>query len=89
MRYLFITFMRKHGGQIDEMVKVNKKIRPSDLTSCNVIMDFAKREVIKCVIEGENKNTHFDLMEEYYKRVYPALISQLKKEAPITATEQQ
>lgn len=87
MRYLFVSFLRKSGGQIDEMVKVNKKIRPADLNSCNVILDFANREVVKCVIEGKTLDTSFDKMEEYYKRVYPALISQLNKEAPITANE--
>lgn len=87
MRYLFVSFLRKTGGQIDEMVKVNKKIRPADLNSCNVILDFANREVVKCVIEGKTLDTSFDKMEEYYKRVYPALISQLNKEAPITANE--
>lgn len=87
MRYLFVSFLRKSGGQIDEMVKVNKKIRPADLNSCNVILDFATREVVKCVVEGKTLDTSFDKMEEYYKRVYPALISQLNKEAPITANE--
>ena len=87
MRYLFVSFLRKSGGQIDEMVKVNKKIRPADLNSCNVILDCANREVVKCVIEGKTLDTSFDKMEEYYKRVYPALISQLNKEAPITANE--
>jgi len=87
MRYLFVSFLRKTGGQIDEMVKVNKKVRPADLNSCNIILDFANREVVKCVIEGKALDTSFDKMEEYYKRVYPALISQLKKEAPITANE--
>jgi len=87
MRYLFVSFLRKTGGQIDEMVKVNKKVRPADLNSCNVILDFANREVVKCVIEGKTLDTSFDKMEEYYKRVYPALISQLNKEAPITANE--
>lgn len=87
MRYLFVSFLRKTGGQIDEMVKVNKKVRPADLNSCNIILDFANREVVKCVIEGKTLDTSFDKMEEYYKRVYPALISQLNKEAPITANE--
>lgn len=87
MRYLFVTFIRKTNGQIDEMVKVNKKVRPSDISSCNIILDFAKNEVVKCVIEGKNMDTSFDRMEEYYKKVYPALIAQLKKEAPITANE--
>lgn len=85
MRYLLITFFRKPGGQIDEMIKVAKKVRPSDLSSCNVIIDYATKKVEKCVIEGQIRDTDFHRMNNYYKQVYPALIAQLEKEAPITA----
>ena len=53
MRYLLITFMRKPGGQIDEQVAVSKKVKPSDLQTCNVILDYAKKKVDKCVIYKE------------------------------------
>ena len=43
MRYFLITFMRKPGGQIDEQVTVAKKIKPSDLQTCNVILDYARQ----------------------------------------------
>ena len=45
MRYFLITFMRKPGGQIDEQVTVAKKVKPSDLQTCNVILDYAKKKV--------------------------------------------
>ena len=73
MRYLLIQFIRKPNGQIDEHVKVAK----------NVILDFGTSSVVKCVIEGGNHDTTFDQMCSYYKRIYPALIEQLEKEAPI------
>lgn len=85
MRYFLITFFRKANGQIDEMVKVSKKIRPSDLTSCNVIIDYANKIVEKCVVEGKQLDTNFDNLNNYYRHVYPALIAQLEKEAPIQA----
>lgn len=87
MRYLLITFMRKPGGQIDEMVAVSKKIKPADLQTCNVILDYANRKVEKCVIEGKKVDSDFDKMNEYYKKVYTNLIDQLEKEAGITAKE--
>ena len=40
MRYLLIVFLRKPNGQIDEQVSISKRIRPADLQTCNVIMDF-------------------------------------------------
>ena len=80
-----IQFIRKPGGQIDELVNVSRKIRNSDITTKNVILDYAERKVEKCVIEGNNHDTSFEKMDAYYKRIYPKLIEQLEKEAPIEA----
>ena len=79
MRYLLIVFVRKANGQIDEQVSISKRIRTADLQTCNVILDFAKKKVEKCVVEGKVVDTDWDKMIEYYKRVYPTLIDQLEK----------
>jgi len=84
MRYLLITFMRKPNGQIDEQVAVAKKVKPSDFQTCNVILDYAKKKIDKCVIEGKALDREWDKMHEYYVRIYPNLIAQLEKEASIT-----
>lgn len=84
MRYLLITFNRKTGGQIDEQVTVAKRVKPVDKQTCNVILDYGTKKVEKCVIEGKVVDTDFERMNEYYKRIYPALIHQLEREAPIT-----
>jgi hypothetical protein len=85
MRYLLITFMRKPNGQIDEQVAVAKKVKPSDYQTCNVILDYAKKKVDKCVIEGKSLDREWIMMHEYYVKIYPNLIAQLEKEATITA----
>jgi hypothetical protein len=87
MRYLLITFMRKPGGQIDELVAVGKKVKPADLQTCNVIIDYAQKKILKCVIEGKVVDTDFERMDAYYKKVYPNLIDQLEKEALISQNE--
>jgi hypothetical protein len=79
MRYLLITFMRKPGGQIDEQVTISKRVKTSDLQTVNVIIDYAKKTVDKCVIEGKVVDTDFDRMNDYYKRIYPSLVNQLEK----------
>ena len=79
--------MRKPGGQIDEQVAVGKRIKPADIQTCNVIIDYADKKVLKCVIEGKLVETDFEKMDAYYKQVYPNLISQLEKEALITKGE--
>ena len=84
MRYLLISFLRRRGGQIDEMVSTAKRVRTSDIENANVILDFADNKVVKCLIEGKPHPTDFDKMRDYYNRVYPNLIEQLEREASIT-----
>jgi len=88
MRYLLVSFFRRKGGQIDEMVKVSKRIQESDISTSNVIIDYADKKVEKCVIEGKKVDTDFNKMHEYYKKIYPTLINQLEKEAVITKNQQ-
>ena len=84
MRYLLVSFLRKRAGQIDEMVSVTKRVRTSDMNNANVIIDFADKKVVKCVIEGKDHDTTFDKMRDYYARIYPNLVEQLEREAAIT-----
>ena len=88
MRYLLISFLRKRAGQIDEMVSVSKRVRTSDMNNANVILDFADKKVLKCIIEGQNHDTTFEKMRDYYNRVYPNLIEQLEREAHIEKDKQ-
>lgn len=83
MRYLLISFLRKRAGQIDEMVSVSKRVRTSDMTNANVILDFADKKVVKCIIEGKNHDTTFEKMRDYYVKIYPNLVEQLEREAHI------
>jgi hypothetical protein len=87
MRYLLITFFRKPGGQIDEQVGTSKKLKATDRQMCNVILDFANKKVEKCVIEGKVVDMDWDKVNQYYKKIYPAIIAQLEKEADITSKE--
>lgn len=76
---MLIQFLKKPNGQIDEQVGFSKKIRTIDQQTCNVILDFKERKVLKCVIEGKVTPTTFEKMHEYYRGVYPQLIEQLEK----------
>ena len=79
MRYLLIMYVRKANGQIDEQVSISKRVRTSDIQTCNVIMDFSKKKIDKCVVEGKVVDTSWDKMIEYYRKIYPTLIDQLEK----------
>ena len=54
MRYLLVSFFRRKGGQIDEMVKVSKRIQESDISTSNVIIDYADKKVEKCVFSSDD-----------------------------------
>jgi hypothetical protein len=54
------------------------------MKDANVILDFATNKIVKCVIEGKNHDTTFEKMRDYYEKIYPNLIQQLEREAPIT-----
>jgi hypothetical protein len=70
------------------MINVSKRVRTSDTTNSNVILDFAEKEIVKCVIEGKPHDTTFEKMRDYYYKVYPQLVEQLEKEAHITAIQE-
>ncbi len=85
MRYMLISFFRKPNGAIDEQVTVSKRIKPADQQMSNIILDFAEKKVMKSVIEGQVLDTTWDKMYTYYQKIYPSLVAQLEREAPITA----
>ena len=74
-----MQYARQPNGQINEQVSYSKRIKENDLQTMNVIIDYKTQKVVKCVIEGNVVPTTFEQMNEYYKEVYPSLITQLEK----------
>jgi len=89
MRYLLISFYRKPGGQIDEQARFVKRVRGSDSSISNIIMDYGLRKVDKCVVEGQKLDRSFDQLNEYYKKIYPAMVAQLEKEGPVLTKQRE
>ena len=81
MRYLLVTYVRKGNGQIDEQVGVSTKVKPSDIQTCNIIMDFKEKKVEKAIIESKSVERDWDKMYSYYKQIYPSVIERLEAEA--------
>ncbi len=79
MRYLLITYYRKPGGQIDEQVEVSRNLKPKDLQTCNIIMDFKEQKVEKCVIEGQTLTKEWQQLRDYYAKVYPDVVDKIEK----------
>lgn len=81
MRYFLVTYTAKANGQIDEVVSVSKNVRPNDIQTCSVIMDYKTQKVDKCVIEGKKVDTDWDKLNTYYRELYPNIIERLETEA--------
>lgn len=77
MRYLLVTYYKKPNNQIDEQIGFSKRLKKNDEATCNVILDYKERKVVKCVIGGSVMPTSFERMSDYYQKVYPELIEQL------------
>jgi len=96
MRYLFLTYVTKPDGKIDEQMEVSKNVKQRDIQTCNIILDFKKLEVVKASMGGAAVPRDFNRIVEYYHQHYASTIERLfaengyeivKKESEPTATD--
>jgi hypothetical protein len=77
MRYLLITYVTRPQGNIDEVMTVAQRIKPRDLQTCNVVLDFKQLEVVKATMNGVTVPKNFDRVVEYYYQYYQSTIDRL------------
>ena len=80
MRYLILTYYRKADGKIDETMAVSRNLKPRDLQTANVILDFRTLSVLKCSMGGEQVPRDWNRIVSYYHQHYAATIERLFKE---------
>jgi hypothetical protein len=80
MRYLFLTYVTKPGGKIDEQMEISQRIRQRDLQTVNVILDFQDLKVVKASIGGTQVPRDFNRIVEYYMQHYESTITRLFRE---------
>lgn len=80
MRYLLLTYYHKPDGKIDEAMTVANKIKPKDLQTVNVILDFKECRVIKCSMNNVVVDKNWDKIVSYYYEHYSAIIERLFQE---------
>lgn len=61
-------------------MSVSRRLKPRDLDTANVIIDFKKLEVVKCSMGGVNVPKNFDRIVEYYMKHYESTITRLFNE---------
>ena len=80
MRYLIFTYYTKPSGKIDEVMSLSNRVKPKDLQTANVILDFRDQVVLKCVIDGKSMPKEWDTIVAYYYKHYQATMERLFKE---------
>lgn len=77
MRYLILTYMTKPNGQVDEVMAVSRNLRPRDIQTANVILDFKRLVVEKCSMNGTVVPRDWDRIVKYYYQHYQNVIDRL------------
>jgi hypothetical protein len=80
MRYLILTYYRKATGKIDEVMTLSRNLKPRDLQTANVILDFREQRVIRCMIDGQSASRDWDHVVSYYYQHYTSTIERLFQE---------
>ena len=80
MRYLILTYLRKANGQIDEQMAVANRVKPNDIQTANVILDFKKLAIVKCSMGNIQINREWDHIVSYYYQHYANVIERLFNE---------
>lgn len=79
MRYLIIHYYKRPSGQLDEVVSVVQRIRPRDLQSAAVVLDFQTRSVTKCSMDGVVVPKDWQRIRDFYHQHYSGVIDDLEK----------
>jgi hypothetical protein len=77
MRYLVLTYYAKADGKMDESMAVSGSLRPRDIQTASVILDFKKLEVVKAHLNGTTVPKDFHKIVQYYMQHYENIIKRL------------
>lgn len=80
MRYFIVTYYTKANGKVDEATTVAKKVKPKDLQTASVILDFKDCSVLKSSMGGVVVPKDFQKIVSFYHQHYPHVIERLFKE---------
>lgn len=85
MRYFIVTYYRRSGGRasgdqsrMDEVVAVANRIKPKELQTASVIMDFAQQQILKCSVGDQVGGRDWSHIRDYYHRHYKDTIMALE-----------
>lgn len=65
-RYMIVSYIKRPHGNWDELTQFKNSLRPNDIQTAKVILDFKKET---CVVNSINKEASYNDMLEFYKRL--------------------
>ena len=77
---MILTYFKQASGKIDEVMSLSNRIKPKDLQTASIILDFRHQVVLKCVIDGKSMPKEWDTIVAYYYEYYKAIMERLFKE---------
>lgn len=80
MRYLLLTYFKTPSGKIDESMTVSQRLKPRDLQTANVILDFKEQKVVVASMNGQAVPKDWDRIVSYYYQFYSNIIERLYNE---------
>jgi len=80
MRYMNLTYFKQATGKIDEVMSLSNRVKPKDLQTASIILDFQAQVVIKCVIDGKTMPKEWDRIVGYYYPFYTSIMERLLQE---------
>ena len=86
MRYMIVTYVqradRRKQMRQDEQVEVAKRLKPRDLATGSVILDFRTQQVLKSSVGDQVAPRDFQRIRDYYYQHYRDLIDDLESNYP-------
>jgi len=77
MRYMLIQYVRKPDGGMDEVMKVTRNLKKNDVRTHQVILDFAKMQVLQASLNGVQVPRDWNRIVGYYHQHYKATIDRM------------
>ena len=77
---MMLTYFKQASGKIDEVMSLSTRVKPKDLQTASIILDFRDQVVLKCVIDGKVMPKEWNTIVAYYYEHYKAIMERLFKE---------
>ena len=77
---MILTYFKQASGKIDEVMSLSNRVKPKDLQTASIILDFRDQVVLKCVIDGKTMPKEWDRIVGYYYPFYTIIMERLLQE---------